>query len=184
MQNEYFYYLNQIKLTGKLYRKFFVYPLIKFYTNGKILDVGCGTGLFLESCKEAIGVDVNELCVEYCRKKQLEVFKMDYDVLPFIDDFVDTIVLDNVLEHISDPVPLIRECKRILNPNGRIIVLVPGSKGYKHDPDHKHYYSKAELRYFLKEHSFSVLKEKSIPIPGLEKILTPFCFFIVGEINV
>ena len=59
---------------------------------------------------------------------------------------------------------------------------MPGSKGYKHDRIINDITARQNCG-ILKEHS-SVLKEKSIPIPGLEKILTPFCFFIVGEINV
>ena len=46
-------------------------------------------------------------------------------------------VLDNVIEHIQDPMPLLKECKRVLASKGNIIIGVPLEKGYERDPDHK-----------------------------------------------
>lgn len=46
--------------------------------------------------------------------------------LPFNDYTIDEILLDNVVEHLNaDLVKLIVECKRILKPNGRLIIICP-----------------------------------------------------------
>ena len=123
MTESYFNYLSNISWKGLIYRRLLVYPIIRKYCNGKVLDVGCGMGQFVKYCKGSKGVDVNEECVEFCKKQKLDVIQMDYDKLPFSDKSFDTLVLDNVIEHISDPFPLLRECGRVLKPMGTIIMM-------------------------------------------------------------
>jgi len=181
---KYFTYLNKISWRGMMYRRNIVYKWIKKYTLGKVLDVGCGIGLFLEYMPSSVGVDVNEECVKFCVERGLKAKLMDYDKLPFEKCSFDTIILDNVLEHIENPIPLLLECNRVLKENGKIIVLVPGKKGYLRDNDHKHYYDHASLRHLLLENGYTVKYQRSLPFRGIEHILSAFCFFAVGQKSV
>ena len=104
-----------------------------------VLDVGCGMGQFVKHCHGSKGVDINNDCVEFCKKNGLNVVKMENDLLPFEDTSFDTIVLDNVLEHIMDPLPLLHECRRVLTRHGRLIILVPGQKVLKEMPTIKNF---------------------------------------------
>ena len=115
-------------------------------------------GQFVKHCRGSKGVDINSDCVEFCQKHGLDVVKMENDRLPFEDTSFDTIVLDNVLEHIMDPLPLLHECSRVLTRHGRLIILVPGQKGFKRDADHKKFYDHNSLRGLVKVISFTPYK--------------------------
>lgn len=176
---EYFDYLRTISLLGRLYRRFFVYPKIVHFSNGKALDIGCGVGGLLAYNPDIVGVDINKHCVEYCQSLGLKVSEMEADILPFEAHSFNTVILDNVLEHIAEPVPLVREITRILTPNGRMIVLVPGKKGYRRDKDHKRYYDFKGVSSFASENGFAVVAKRSLPLPWLTKIFSGFCYFVV-----
>ena len=181
MTNTYFEYLNNISWKGLLYRRFLVYPVLNKFCNGRVLDVGCGVGQFVKYQKAAKGVDVNEDCVKFCKAQGLDVIKMDYDELPFVENSFDTIVLDNVIEHITNPLPLLSECRRVLTNDGTIIVLVPGKKGFKRDSDHKKFYDHIGLRQLIAESNFETMNNISLPFPKLGNVLSAFCFMIVAR---
>ena len=181
MTTSYYKYLLNISWKGLVYRRFFVYPVIRKYCKGRVLDVGCGTGQFVKYHQNAKGVDVNGDCVEFCKKQGLDVISMDYDQLPFLDNCFDTIVLDNVLEHIAEPTPLMNECYRVLTSKGRVIILVPGEKGFERDDDHKKFYDHRELCDLASSNRFAVIKNISLPIPKLNKRLSAFCYMIVAK---
>jgi SAM-dependent methyltransferase len=176
---EYFEYLKTISPLGRVYRRFFVYPQIAESSSGKILDIGCGIGGLLAYKPDIIGVDINKYCVEYCNQIGLQAHVMLPDILPFGTGSFDTVILDNVLEHIAAPEVLVREIRRVLVPDGLMIILVPGIKGYSKDDDHKKYYDFTELTTFASDNEFTVLTKKSLPFPGLSKIFSGFCYFVV-----
>ena len=181
-QKEYYHYLKSISWRGKLFRRLLVYPLINSWVNGKVLDVGCGLGLYLESRKDAIGVDINKYCVSHCQKLHLQAELMERDKLPFPNNSrIGTVVLDNVLEHLEEPQKLLSECTRVLPDDGRLIILVPGRKGYSRDADHKIFYQFSSIRKLAVEFGFSVIKERSIPMPWVGSLLSSFCYFCVLE---
>jgi SAM-dependent methyltransferase len=154
----YFAYLRRRSLTGFLYRKLWLYPFLKRHLPGRVLDVGCGIGDFLKSCPRAIGTDINPLTVQWCRGHGLNVTLMEADRLPFDDASFDGVVLDNVLEHLSEPKPLLTEIRRVLRPGGVCVVGVPGPRGYAADDDHKKYYDEPLLRQVLAEARFASVK--------------------------
>ena len=90
MSVEYYKYLTSISWKGKAYRRFFVYPKIKKYCNGDILDIGCGAGLFLDFCKSGIGVDINQSCVDYCIAQGIDARHMNEDTLDFPNSSFDS----------------------------------------------------------------------------------------------
>lgn len=141
----YLEYLHQRSRLGEIYRKFWLYPRILSRVRGETLDIGCGIGDFLRHRPGTLGVDVNPAIVEFGCAQGLPVTLMEPDRLPFENARFDALVLDNVLEHIVDPQPLLAEMRRVLRPRGRVVVGVPGHKGFSHDPDHKRFYDEREL---------------------------------------
>ena len=142
---EYFDYLRSRGVVGYLYRNYWLYPRLSRNLSGRVLDVGCGIGDFLKFRPGTVGVDVNPYAVEWCRKLGLDARMMDPNRLPFEDASFDCVVLDNVLEHISDPSMIIREITRVLADKGCLLVGVPGVRGYACDPDHKVFYDETAL---------------------------------------
>lgn len=144
--NEYFNWLMTRSFKGLLYRKFFLYPKIKKHMKFPAADIGCGIGDFLQFCGTNItGFDINENCINFCRNKNLNAFLMNFDKIPAEDSNFNSVILDNVLEHILDPIPLLNDCNRVLDDDGIMIVGVPGEKGYLADPDHKTNYLDQDL---------------------------------------
>jgi SAM-dependent methyltransferase len=142
---EYFEYLQGRSFKGLVYRKLWLYPAIKRHLSGRVLDVGSGIGDFLHSCPDSVGVDVNPLLVEACRKRGLDSRVMTPGNIPFPDASFGSVVLDNVLEHIENPESLLSEIRRVLTPGGTFVVGVPGPRGFETAPDHKVFYDEPTL---------------------------------------
>ncbi len=148
--NAYFEYLKTRGKIASIYRKYIMYPSIDKKLKGKVLDVGCGIGDFLSYRKNnTIGVDINSLNVEYCKKNGQEAYIIENNKFPFNDQSFDGVILDNVLEHLIEPKVTINEITRVLKPNGTLIIGVPGKKGYTMDNDHKKFYDEIEMNKLL-----------------------------------
>jgi SAM-dependent methyltransferase len=95
-----------------------------------ILDVGCGTGYFLEAAAlryQAWGVDPSPLAVELCRARGLERVSQGsaYDLSAVAAQrFAAAFFLD-VIEHLDEDARALREAIGVLAPGGRVIVTVP-----------------------------------------------------------
>ena len=96
---------------------------------GSVLEIGCGSGLMLAAFRRrgwrVLGLERNEEAAEIGRRAHgLEISAVPLEKLSRTAPF-DLIVLFNVLEHIGDPVSLLRECTCRLAQNGRLVVVVP-----------------------------------------------------------
>ena len=144
-QKEYFDLLGTITLKGRLYRKYFLYPRINNLCVGKTLDVGCGKGDFISYRKGSVGVDINPFCVDYCKKKDLEAYHCkDYNY-PFESQSFDSVLLDNVLEHLEEPNALLKEIHRVIKTSGYFVIGVPSKQGFRAYADHKVFYDLEKL---------------------------------------
>ena len=103
---------------------------------GKILDIGAGTGDFLAFVKQngwqTIGVEPSQKAKEIATKKGV-VFVNETSELA--NQSFDVITMWHVLEHVPDLEKQIKELKRLLKPNGTLIVAVPNFKSF----DANHY---------------------------------------------
>lgn len=142
---DYFDSLIRRKRAGLWYRNSWLYPRICRNLHGRVLDVGCGIGDMVQYRAQTVGVDVNAGAVAFCRSRGLTVQRMEPDVLPFPDGEFDGAVLDNVLEHLESPAPLLAEIHRVLRAGGTFVVGVPGERGFACDSDHKRHYSEGAL---------------------------------------
>ena len=173
-------YLNQYSFIGNFYRKFLLYPKFAKILQGKTLDVGCGLGHYLTFHLGSQGVDINPINVADCLGRGLNATVMQSDVLPFEDISYDAVLLDNVLEHIAAPFPLMSEIKRVLRPDGTLLIGVPGSKGMAHDPDHKVAYDEISLATLANASGFSIRKFFYMPLfksEWLSKNLRQYCIY-------
>jgi ubiquinone/menaquinone biosynthesis C-methylase UbiE len=107
---------------------------IKEQAFGSILDVGCGAGAILSmvtgeySQVKAYGIDFSEKMIEKASgilgpKAQLTVGESDS--LPWGDDFFDLVVCNSSFHHYPEPVKTLKEMRRVLAPDGRIIIADP-----------------------------------------------------------
>lgn len=180
MENtEYFEYLSGRSILGLLYRRYFLYPKLARHLQGDTLDIGCGIGDLLRFWPGMKGVDVNPTTVDFCRSQGLDVSLMPFDELPFPTATFDRLVLDNVLEHLVAPMPLLSEISRVLRPGGRVIVGVPGSRGYAQDPDHKIFYDEPGLINVLNKAGFQARTIFHAPARSafLERKMRQYCIY-------
>lgn len=102
-----------------------------YMSPGKLLDVGCAAGHFVESALgrnwDAHGVEVSEYAVEYAQKtlKLKEIFGGTLINAKFPSDHFDAVTCWDTLEHLTEPLVNLKEVHRILKPNGMIFLIVP-----------------------------------------------------------
>jgi SAM-dependent methyltransferase len=177
--DEYFEYLKGRGRLGWLYRRYWLYPNLCRYLNGKALDIGCGIGDFLNYRTETVGVDINPATVEWCRHMGLDAQQMSPNVLPFKDASFDSAILDNVLEHLTEPFELLNEIGRVLRPRSSLVVGVPGRRGYATDSDHKVFYDELALVKTLVAAGFRLQHLFYMPIKSawLDLRLRQYCLY-------
>lgn len=98
--------------------------------HGKLLDVGCGTGLYLHAFQrlgwEAYGVEISAAVAEETRRRLgLKVISGVLEDAKFPDGTFDVVTLIHVLEHLLDPVATLHEVCRILKSGGMALMAVP-----------------------------------------------------------
>lgn len=97
---------------------------------GRIFDVGTANGSFLKVAKdsgwEVAGCEPSRWMNSWCKEHYgIEVFPGTIFDAGYPDDSFDVVTLWDVLEHTSEPMKVIRECKRMLRPNGLLVLTYP-----------------------------------------------------------
>ena len=92
---------------------------------GKILDVGCGPGWFLSSLGsewDRYGVEVSTYASKVARNSGAI---HNGTLEEYTETGFDVIVMNHVIEHIADPVSVLKKIKNILNDDGVLIIGTP-----------------------------------------------------------
>jgi SAM-dependent methyltransferase len=102
---------------------------------GSVLEVGCGPGLMLAALHRrgwrVLGIERNEAVAETAHRAfGIEIVATPVEALPEQARF-DLIIMFQVLEHIGEPVELLRECAKRLAPGGRLITNVPNFSSWQ-----------------------------------------------------
>lgn len=113
-------------------------------SGAKVLDVGCGQGVALEHFVargyDAVGITLNRVDVEECRKKGFHVLEMDQSFLNFADGEFDLVWCRHCLEHSIFPYFTLTELARVLKPGGWLYVEVPApDTACSHQTNRNHY---------------------------------------------
>ncbi len=98
----------------------------RYVSRGTILDYGCGTGMFLKTCKDAgwntFGFEPDKEACAFAREKGLNVFENKETIK---QSTYDIISLWHVLEHVNDLNETLSFFKNYLSDKGRLIIAVP-----------------------------------------------------------
>jgi len=101
---------------------------------GKLLDIGCGTGLFVEryvgNGRSAVGLDISRKMIERARRR---CRGCDYTVgtgekIPFYDNTFDAVSSLLVFSYVRDPEAMLSEAYRVLKPGGALAICTLGKK--------------------------------------------------------
>lgn len=129
---------------------------------GRLLDVGCGSGKFLNSMQlagwEVEGIDFDAKAANSAFAKYgIQVCIGTLESIRYTDNYFDAITMSHVIEHVPDPVALLQECHRILKPGGYLVAITPNINSWGHQkfgnnwrglepPRHLHLFSPNTLR--------------------------------------
>jgi len=161
--------------------------IIEKEKSDKVLDIGCGDGIFsIELAKRGygvVGVDLNVKSVNYAKyfSKRSEV-KIDFLVgdachLPFANESFDIILCSEVLEHIKDDEGAIREIERVLKQNGLLILTVPSDKASPYPGHVRCGYSLYDISSKLTKSGINIINKKIVSYPFRLKYKLPFLHF-------
>jgi SAM-dependent methyltransferase len=129
-----------------------------------ILDVGCGTGanlILLSKFGDAEGVDVSPDALDFCRQRGLEKVRLGAaEDLPYEAGTFDLVTALDVVEHMDDDLAGLREMRRVLKPDGRILLFVPTFMflwGVQDEvSNHRRRYRLPDLRRVVEEAGFEI----------------------------
>lgn len=105
--------------------------------NTRLLDVGCGNGLFLQFAMhlgwKAEGIDNDAAAVAAARATGCSVIHGSLEDLPFGKACYWHVTLSHVVEHVHDPLKLFRQCLGLLAPGGRLWLQTPNLRSIGHE---------------------------------------------------
>lgn len=130
-------------------------PLIRRFARGKLIDLGCGDMPFRNLIADKIS---SYESLDFYPRTPDVTHVGDIQDMSMIDaESYDTAICLEVLEHVPDPFQAVREIRRILKPDGILIVSVPHLSRL-HDEPHDYYrFTRHGIKYLLEHCGFTVL---------------------------
>lgn len=134
----------------------------------KVLDIGCGIGLWTELVKqtyptcEVWGTDISNQAIEENKGdvKYLHQYIGEQDLLP--NDYFDLVFSGEVIEHLEDPSLLFKDAHRVLKKGGRLVVTTPNQNRIT-SPEHIWEYTENDLENLYKDNGFESPRFVSLP---------------------
>ena len=159
----------------------------QFRKINKMLDVGCGPGLFLIEAKkrgwEVYGTEYTDKQVEYLKAKGITTFKGKLNDKSFGDEKFDVIISSEVIEHINNPIEEITNFYRLLRIGGLLYITTPnfncierlllkGDYNIIEYPEHLCYYTPKTIDFLLSNNGFKKIKitTTGISIAQIKKV--------------
>lgn len=142
-------------------------------SGGRILDVGCATGLFLECAGrnwERYGLDISRYASRIAKNRLGQTIETrQLSDAPWENSFFDLITMWDVLDHLSDPLGNLAKCYQLLNKQGVLIFNVGdisapfakmcGQKWYIIiPPTHLYFFNKRTITAMLNKAGFEIFK--------------------------
>jgi SAM-dependent methyltransferase len=164
-----------------------MYSVIAPHCTGEILEIGGGIGnISVQFLAEGKDLTVTELQEKYCNiirqklsgyKGLKEVIRMDITDPGFDDRHAglmgkfDTVFALNVIEHIPDRYLALSNCRKLLKPGGKLIILVPAFQSLfnRFDESLGHYlrFTRSSLDRIMEEGGFTVLNSRYFNFIGI-----------------
>lgn len=153
--------------------------LERFVAPGRLLDVGCAAGFFLDEAQrrgwQAEGLDVSAFAVNYARAHfALKVQRGSFTELDYAAGAFDLVTLWDVIEHVPDPKAYLRRAAQVLRPGGLLALATPdihslparlaGRRwvGYKLSEEHIYYFSARTLAQMLAEAGLEIVHVRHV----------------------
>lgn len=104
---------------------------------GRVLDIGCGNGTLLARLRslgwDAVGHEMDPIAARFARDHfGLDVREGLLAEAGFVPESFDVVTLSHVIEHFHSPENLVLQCRGLLRPGGKLIILTPNTDGLGH----------------------------------------------------
>lgn len=146
---------------------------------GTLLEVGCGNGAFLARMRsrgwQVQGVEVDPTAAKIAEETfGLHVNVGTLEEANYPNASFDALTMNHVIEHVRDPIGLLRECRRVLKPERKLIMITPNTKGIGHrrfrqnwrglePPRHLHLFSQSSLKNITRQANFNAVETWTTP---------------------
>jgi SAM-dependent methyltransferase len=151
----------------------------KYQPGGNILDIGCGTGIFLAEAKDregwkVSGIEPNEKAYEYAQNNlNVPIINARFGDAKLDFNSFDVITMWNVLEHLAYPVDDIKTCYSLLKKGGLLVFTIPNLASFGLEifnkywnewdlPRHLYLFPNHLVRIILEEIGFRLIDERCI----------------------
>lgn len=143
---------------------------------GRLLDVGCGNGdrlvMFRKLGWQVEGQEVDPSAHAVAVSRGLCVHLGDLSELALEPESFDAITMNHVIEHVADAAELLNECRRLLAPDGRLIITTPNGSGLGHrvfgarwrglePPRHLMVHTQNSLRVLCKQSGYTAIDTRT-----------------------
>ena len=121
------------------------------HLKGRVLDIGCGNMPYKDyvSCQSYVGIDgspdVGPDVIANCES------------IPFKENYFDSVICTEALEHLAEPQRCILEIYRVLKSGGYLYMTVPQSWGLHYEPHDYWRFTRYGIEYLLKKHGFEIV---------------------------
>lgn len=145
-----------------------VVALRQFVQSGRLLDVGCGLGFFLEALGpdfDSVGLEWSRPVVEMVKGLPLRVMEGRFPQHPFIPGEFDIVSFHNMLDHLPDPATALTTAHTLLKPRGLLMLSLVNFGGIAArvygpgfrllGPNHLYYFTPRTLQRYLEKAGFA-----------------------------
>lgn len=126
---------------------------------GRTLDVGCGSKPYASLYKsdEYVGLEIDT--PENRERADADYF-YDGKIFPFADATFDSLVANEVFEHVFNPTQFLSEARRVLKPGGIMLMTMPFVWDEHEQPYDYARYSSFGIRFLLEENGYAVIEQR------------------------
>ncbi len=178
----YHYSLDRTTVQGVLYMSYMkrAEAIVRALNPQRAVDVGCGDARFIALLKDVNieGLDYSDQALQFARvyNPQTTFTVADVRKAPYADATFDVVTMIEVIEHIKpeEVVSVLQGIRRILKPNGRLIITTPTVREHKMSRAHYQHFTKESMESYLRDAGFSLERMEG----NFKK--SPFQMFVQG----